>query len=57
MDTTDAMSATNGARVMYPNDLNGTLTATRLPSHAHALADVVSAIERADVPALVSAPA
>ena len=48
-------SATNGTRKMYPNDLNDTLTATRLPSHAHALADVVSAIERADVPALVAA--
>ena len=55
MDATDAISATNSPRTMYPNDLNGTLTATRLPSHAHELADVVSAIERADVPALVSA--
>ena len=55
MDATDAISATNVTRKMYPNDLNVTLTATRLPSHAHELADVVSAIERADVPALVSA--
>lgn len=54
-ESKNANSATNGTRKMYPNDLNDTRTATRLPSHAHALADVVSAIERADVPALVAA--